>query len=488
MQFNDSRPIQYDDLGDAWGTTEMILKRTEQQEILNESSSDASYGRRTMFLLWMCVALAASGGRAEELTVGKGYSTNIAVADGIRKLVVASDSIIAAGPESDGKSAVVLGLAEGSTELRIQRLQGADLVYKVTVHSDLQGTNDQIKELLSDVPGLKIKCVGCKIVFEGMIKSQVDAEKIKKVEAAYPNAIIDLTSFVQPDMPEAVRTAILHDLHERGLDLVTVQLVGDTAILDGVVYSAADLGQAVDTAKLRAINVKSLIRVQEVMIETDLQFVEVDQDAISSLGENLFDNNIVLQPVASVGVGRPSLNLAATATYRINAALTAANCKSIYQEHISGASGQEVAFKQGRTMYVAGLPAVPYGVIIKVKPTLQGKDGVMADLTMEVSTATSGPGQVTTTEFRTGTSVMSKIGQTVVISGFAQALRSASDDKTPVLGDIPLLNFIFAGKSKSKSHKEAVLLLTTRPSFPEAATGPAFSAQSKSIINDAHAN
>jgi Flp pilus assembly secretin CpaC len=245
------------------------------------------------------------------------------------------------------------------------------------------------------------------------------------------------------------------------------------------------LAQAVETAKLRALNVKSLLRVQEVMIETDLQFVEVDQDNLSSLGENLFDNNVVLSPVASVGVGRPSLNLAATATYKINTALTAANCKSIYQEHISGASGQEVAFKQGRTIYAAGLPAVPYGVIIKVKPTVQGRDGVMSDLSVEVSTAVAGPGQVTTSEFRTGTSVMSKVGQTVVISGFAQALRTSNSDKTPALGDIPLLNLLFAGKSKSKSHKEAVLLLTTRPCFPEAATGPAFSAQSKSILNEA---
>jgi Flp pilus assembly secretin CpaC len=355
----------------------------------------------------------------------------------------------------------------------------------VAVRADTQGTNDQIKELLADVAGLKIKCVGGKAIFEGKIKLPTDVEKIKKVEAAYPGMIINLATFEQPDMPEAVRTLILHDLHERGLELVTVQLVGDTVILDGVVFSAADMAQAVETAKLRALNVKSLLRVQEVMIETDLQFVEVDQDNMSSFGQNLFDNNIVLSPTASVGVGRPSLNLAATATYRINTALTAANCKSIYQEHISGASGQEVAFKQGRTIYATGLAPVPYGVIIKVKPTLQGKDGILSDLSVEVSTAVAGPGQITTTEFRTGTSVMSKVGQTVVLSGFAQALRAANSDKTPALGDVPLLNLLFAGKSKSKSHKEAVLLLTTRPSFPEAATGPAFSAQSKTVLHDA---
>jgi type II secretory pathway component GspD/PulD (secretin) len=83
---------------------------------------------------------------------------------------------------------------------------------------------------------------------------------------------------------------------------------------------------------------------------------------------------------------------------------------------------------------------------------------------------------------------MSKVGQTVVLSGFAQALRMYNNDNTPFLGDIPLLNLLFANKSKSKSHKEAVLLLTTRPCFPEAATGPAYSAQSKNILRDAQAN
>jgi type II secretory pathway component GspD/PulD (secretin) len=82
---------------------------------------------------------------------------------------------------------------------------------------------------------------------------------------------------------------------------------------------------------------------------------------------------------------------------------------------------------------------------------------------------------------------MSKVGQTVVLSGFEQALHKTDNDKTPLLGDIPLLNLLFANKNKSKAHKEAVLLLTTRPSFPEAATGPAFSTQSKSILSDGQA-
>jgi Flp pilus assembly secretin CpaC len=354
-------------------------------------------------------------------------------------------------------------------------------------HTELLATMDQMKELLADVAPLKIKTVGNKIIFEGKIKTQADLEKLKRVQAAYPGAVIDLTVFDPAEMAETLKTTVLKDLRGVGLEWVTVEVNGDTVVLHGMVSSDADLTNAIETAKLRTPNVKSLLRVQELMIETDVQFVEVDHDSGSSFGQNLFDKGIVLAPSASLGnSGRPGLSLGATATYNINTALTAANSKSIYQEHISGASGQEVAFKQGGTVYSPGLTPVPFGVVVKVKPTLLGTDGILSDVQVEISTAVSFQGQVTTREFKTSTSVMSRVGDTVVLSGFEEALGTGSSDKTPILGNVPLLNLLFGHKSKSKIQKDAVLLLTPRPSaLPEPSTGPAFSARSKSLLNDA---
>jgi len=406
------------------------MKQPQTKHNPKKSLLAAFYARRIVILLFLCAGLAAPGLRGQQAT---GSSTNSA--------------------------------------------PGADL----------QATLDQMKELLSDVTALEIKTVGNKIVFEGKIKTQADLEKIRRVQAAYPGAVIDLTAFDPAEMAEALQTAVLKDLRGAGLESVSVEVTGDTVVLQGVVSSDADLTNAIETAKLRTPNVKSLLRVQEVMIETDLQFVEVDRVAGSSFGQNLFNNNIVLTPsFAAANSGRPGLSLGATATYQINSALTAANSKSIYQEHISGASGQEVAFKQGGTVYVPSIPAVPFGVIVKVKPTLLGSGEILSDVSVEVSTAVSCQGQVTTREFRTSTSVMSRVGDTVVLSGFAEALRRANSDKSPILGDIPLLNLLFGSKSKSKGRKDAILLLTPRPSSsPEPATGPAFSSQSKSILNDA---
>lgn len=441
---------------------------------------------RLILLLLVCLGLAGSSLRGQELTVMRGSSNRIAVVEGIRKISVSNESVISARPQEDGKAATVLGLAPGTSDLRIERLQGGDLTYKVTVRSELEGPLEQMNELLSDVPGLKIKAVGSKIAFEGKIQTQSDLEKIKKVEAAYPGAVINLTSFDQPEWAEALKTIIRKDLQEMGVTSVSVQVAGDTAVLEGMVENDAEATNIVEKVKLRLPNVRSLLRVQQAMIETDLQFVEVDKDSGSSFGQNLFDNNITIAPTFSAAnTGRPGLGLTATASYRINAALTAANCKSVYQEHISGASGQEVAFKQGGTLYVPGLPPVPYGVIIKVRPTLLGGEGILSDVTVEISTAAWAMGQVTTKEFKTTTSVMSKIGETVILSGFAQALGTTSSDKTPFLGDIPLLNLLFASKSKSHPHKDAILLLTPHPAYAEPSTSPAFSNQGKTVLLDA---
>jgi Flp pilus assembly secretin CpaC len=452
---------------------------------------------RVFSALLLCAGLAAFSLSAEELTVIRGATQKIDVTEGIKKLDIGSPKIIDARLVDGGQSALVVGLAEGMSELRIERLQGADVIYNVTVRTDLQGTLDQVKELLSEVVGLETKIVGNKIVFQGKIKTQADWQKVKTIEKAYSGLILNLADFDQQDMADVIKNVILKDLLEIGVDTVTVQVTGETVVLDGVVYSELDMQRAIKKAELRGFKVTPLLKVQQVMIETDLQFVEVDRDKGSSFGQNLFDGKTISLNPSYSGTGfgsRPSLSLSAqTSTpYTINAALTGDSAKSIYQDHLTGVSGEEKSSKLGGTIYVpvagnvgGSLVPIPYGVIIKVKATMQGKDRILTTVEVEVSTASTSGNQVSTLEFKTSASAISKVGETVVLSGFQQALGTTSVNKTPVLGDIPLLNLLFANKAKSKTHKEGVLLLTPRPSFTEVATGPAFSDQSKTVLRDA---
>src|ERR1700678_242327 len=109
----------------------MIQHRTKNHS--KKNSRTAFFGRRILFLLLGCAGLAASGLRGQDLSVCKGSTTKVSVTDGIRKLTVGSDKIIDARPQEDGRVALVIGLTEGFSDLRIERLQGPDLIFKVAV-------------------------------------------------------------------------------------------------------------------------------------------------------------------------------------------------------------------------------------------------------------------------------------------------------------------------------------------------------------------
>ena len=297
------------------------------------------------------------------------------------------------GRRLDGQSVLVSGLAEGNSELRIERLQGTDLVTNVVVRADLNGMLDQVKTLLSDVEGLDITIVGDKIVLKGNILTKSDYDKVSKVVGAYSGVILNLSTFDRSSMNQYVEQAIMQDI---GLDSnsVSVHVMGDTVVLEGIVYSQTDADRAVQMAQLRVPNVKNLLRVQDVMIETDVQFVQVSGDKSKDMGYNVLDSlGVSMGGAASGGTGfggkiPVNFGVSATASAKIKAMLGNGTGKIVAQPHISTKSGEAGSFQSGGTKYftvqgsmgAANLQSVDYGVILKVKPILQGRDRILNEV------------------------------------------------------------------------------------------------------------
>lgn len=66
---------------------------------------------------------------------------------------------------------------------------------------------------------------------------------------------------------------------------------------------------------------------------------------------------------------------------------------------------------------------------------------------------------------RTATSVTAtmKFGETILISSGEQSSNSRAQDKTPLLGSLPILNRLFNSRDKSTSDVSVIVLLTLRP-------------------------
>lgn len=439
--------------------------------------------------IWGGVPLARSG----DLVVLKGASLLVSVND-IRKVTVTDPNVIDAKPDKDGQSVLISGLTEGSSELRIERLQGEDWTTNVVVRSDLTQMFNQIKELLSDIEGLEIKIVGNKIVLQGKILTKSDSDKVDKVIGAYSGVILNMSTFDTSGMSHAYEEAILQEI---GLDTITARVIGDTVVLEGVVYSAADMKRAEEIARLKIPNVRNLLTVQEVMIETDVQFVEVTTDKNKDIGYNVLDTlQINGQSASTAGTGIkgfPTLfGVSGSANAKIQALVGSGTGKIVASPHLSTKSGEAGNFQSGGTKYFSisgnvggSLQSVDYGVIVKVKPTMQGRDRILNEVTVEVSMPIpDASGVLTLDKYSTACTALCKVGESMVLSGMVQKIMSKNDSKTPLLGDVPLLSLFFSNKTADNQRKDFVIVVTPQPVFPTPSSGKPFGEQHETLLQD----
>ncbi|MEW6720184.1 MAG: type II secretion system secretin GspD [Thermodesulfobacteriota bacterium] len=106
------------------------------------------------------------------------------------------------------------------------------------------------------------------------------------------------------------------------------------------------------------------------------------------------------------------------------------------------------------------------GVTLRITPHIHESEFVSLDIYQESSalqatslldTSSVGP---TTTKRSAKTTVLVKSGDTVVIGGIVQETDIKNESKVPLLGDIPLLGYLFRFKSTSKNRTNLVILLT----------------------------
>ena len=109
------------------------------------------------------------------------------------------------------------------------------------------------------------------------------------------------------------------------------------------------------------------------------------------------------------------------------------------------------------------------GIKLKVKPQINEGDSVLLEIEQEVSSvadaASSSSADLGAT-FNTRTvnnAVLVGSGETVVVGGLLDKSVTDSVDKVPVLGDIPVLGYLFRSNSKKVSRRN--LMLFIRPSI-----------------------
>lgn len=108
------------------------------------------------------------------------------------------------------------------------------------------------------------------------------------------------------------------------------------------------------------------------------------------------------------------------------------------------------------------------GITLRITPHITEGDYVKLDIYQEISSVKQDSETIltsvgpTTTKRSTKTSVTAKDNQTIVISGLMQEKDEDVVNKVPLLGDIPLLGWLFKQKSHSKKKTNLIVFLTPR--------------------------
>ncbi|MBS0393331.1 MAG: type IV pilus secretin PilQ family protein, partial [Proteobacteria bacterium] len=130
--------------------------------------------------------------------------------------------------------------------------------------------------------------------------------------------------------------------------------------------------------------------------------------------------------------------------------------------------GQEIPYQEAASSGATTTQFKKAVLSLKVKPQITPDNRVIMDLTVSkdsigqlVQSATGG--QVPAIDTRSiTTQVLVNDGQTVVLGGIMETERRTSDNKVPVLGDIPVLGYLFKNRTRTNNKDELLIFVTPK--------------------------
>lgn len=417
----------------------------------------------------------------------------------ISRVDVADPSILSAKVSGDNRL-VLTAIKKGITSVSIWQRETESLDYIVTTWNILP---ENIKEMIKDIPSATLMRTGSKITLMGALLTQKDEQRIKRITEVFSNDVDNLTYY---DSQQSKYEALKHILQAIGHPNVKARFVSDNVVLSGTVYSKEDKERAEIAASAyvgEKGKVSNTIVVTDLPVEIDVVFVQLTPTSGSEIGadeENLgiFQGpSLEFNPKKTADAAAGTLRVGTIGYALLNQRLTYLEskglAKTIDKPHISTISGKLGRVQYGgeigiKTIGPTGAADVDYkdfGLILEVNPVVRPDNMITVEVKVEVSqpvAATSGA-DVQFQTFETSTHGSVKVGETLVLSGLKETVRERFKKNVPFVGNIPILNLLFAKEKKEIRQTDIAVLLT--PHLPtiekESVAGPAGSREAKGL-------
>jgi pilus assembly protein CpaC len=366
------------------------------------------------------------GASAKRVAVGNGKVLSVSS--------IGSDGLLFLG-EGVGTTIVQLWLHDGTRHR---------LLVRVT-ETDLASTLVAVQSLVQDIAELQVRTVGTRIVLESAVASERAAERAAAVAALYPGVAINL-----------VGKASLDRMIHFDVKLVEVRRskLRDLGIRWRSDIAGPQASVAADTATPRALQTRPAQAYLGLLTEIDSRI---------RLLEEAGDATVVAEPTLSC---------------RSGGAARFVSGGEVPIPIIDKLGGADVEYKE-------------YGVILDVKPVADAAGGIAARIDTEVSQIDVAQQVLGVPGFlkrRSATDITMRDGETLVIAGLVNRLKSLAESGIPGLRRAPGVGRAFRARVQRDDSTELVILLTPRVVTPTPAApddAQVFESAQRSRLNTA---
>jgi len=362
----------------------------------------------------------------------------------VTRLAVGNDSVVSASVLDSGE-VLIIPKAEGLTDLQVWSNGNHPSVFRIRVDAVPQDDRvATVKAVMTSFPDVNVRDANGTIVLSGFVApdefgrfGEMVGKLDKTVSTVRPRPVSGLHPLVEFD----VRIVEINKKYERNL---------------GIRWDTLSPGPAFGTVSTLIPN---------------------SHFGVVSAGTQNVNTSDLKDMLGSIGPGNGGINSYLGMTSIIGSQLNLLQengaARVLAEPRLSTLSGETAKFLAGGQLPVAvlnefGQPVVEYkdyGIKLEISPTVDAQNNIRSTIKAEVSSIDKGtvvngvPGLL---DRSTESTINSRPGDTIAISGLVNVTDSRTLDKMPYLGSIPILGALFKSKDFQEQRTDLVMLVTPR--------------------------
>ena len=393
------------------------------------------------------------------LTLYKGESRVIEAPNAVR-LSVGKADLISSTLLKNGEMVLTADEA-GETNLQVWFADGhRESLPVVIVESNGWREALEIKQLLKDIPGIKITTVGRRVVVDGNLEAR-DLARVNTVKDRYDDMLI-LAREITPYEQKMIY-----------FDVKVTEINRDDTELLGIDWSTTFTGPSLGHAKAWRHNelfTTNLATDDESPVTSLIGATDLTDSILGEQVNGSLSPTQVAALLAAQGNDYTYWGIATSITSIINVLEQTGSALVLAEPRLSARSGGKADLTVGGEVPVvtsslngSSVDYKDYGIILGIAPTLDLYNNITAEVSVSISQldlANAVEGQPAFLKRSTQNDVKLKPGETLALSGLITREEQATFKKVKWLADIPVLGKLFQNKNFIEGTTELVILIT----------------------------